>query len=571
MLLVEGAGKLTLLKSSVQTMPNFWMSLFHIPDFICDEIEVKMNAFLWSGGAHGKGLRWIGWKNLCVPKDFGGLGLKELKKFNLAMIAKQGWRLLTEANSLVSAVMKARYYPESSIIHAELGNNPSYVWRGIYQALSVVKAGARRKIGDGKDTRVWNVPWLPDVQDGYVRTGRSDWMSDIKVHNLMSMDEKSWDIDVLTDILCTRDVELIKTIPIPHVERQDSWYWLLDEKGVFSVKSCYRWLQGECMNQYTYLWKKIWNMKLPEKVTNFLWRLCKGCLPTNVALASRHVDVPTGCPWCHSLAETDVHVIFSCDFARTVWQNTGLLQLIQSALSDTACEMFTKIFENGSREQGVEIGMISWSIWNRRNRWVWDRINGSVHGVRYAAGHLLRDWRETQLRIDQSKFLENAGARVWSPPKAGWLKVNIDAAVFIDGSIGVGAVIRDDQARFVAARGKRIAGAWKAREAEAIGLKEALSWVIDKGYTHCIFETDSYVLAAACNGNAGEAFFGTIVRDCMHFFQHVKPVLVTFIYRSANSAAHVLAKAVYSMPDTGEWHVTPPSFLNHVLDLEMII
>ncbi|KAL8149608.1 uncharacterized protein LOC141704125 [Apium graveolens] len=341
-----------------------------------------MNAFLWGGGAHGKGLRWISWKNLCVPKDFGGLGLKELKTFNLAMIAKQGWRLLIEANSLVSAVMKARYYPESSIIHAELGNNPSYVWRGIYQALSVVKAGARRKIGDGKDTLVWNVPWLPDAQDGYVRTVRSDWMIDIKVNNLMSMDEKSWDIDVLTDVLCPRDVELIRTIPIPHVERQDSWYWMLDE---------------------------------------------------------------------------------------------------------TACEMFTKIFENGSREQGIEIVMISWSIWNRRNRWVWDRINGSVHGVRYAASHLLRDWKETKLRIDQSKFLEIAGARVWSPPKAGWLKINIDAAVFIDGNIGVGAVIRDDQARFVAARGKRIAGAWKSREAEALGLKEALSWVIDRGYTHCIF------------------------------------------------------------------------------------
>lgn len=40
------AGKLTLLKSSTQTAPNFWMSLFLIPDEICDEIEKKMNAFL---------------------------------------------------------------------------------------------------------------------------------------------------------------------------------------------------------------------------------------------------------------------------------------------------------------------------------------------------------------------------------------------------------------------------------------------------------------------------------------------------------------------------------------------
>lgn len=39
------AGKLTLLKSAAQTIPNFWMSLFLIPYSICDEIEKLMNEF----------------------------------------------------------------------------------------------------------------------------------------------------------------------------------------------------------------------------------------------------------------------------------------------------------------------------------------------------------------------------------------------------------------------------------------------------------------------------------------------------------------------------------------------
>ena len=44
---ISKAGKLTLVKSSAQTTPNFWMSLFLILDSICDEIKRKMNAFLW--------------------------------------------------------------------------------------------------------------------------------------------------------------------------------------------------------------------------------------------------------------------------------------------------------------------------------------------------------------------------------------------------------------------------------------------------------------------------------------------------------------------------------------------
>ena len=102
-----------------------------------------------------------------------------------------------------------------------------------------------------------------------------------------------------------------------------------------------------------------------------------------------------------------------------------------------------------------------------------------------------------------------------------------------------------------------------------MALKEALSWVMAKGYNHCVFETDSYELATACNGRLGEAYFGTIVMDCIHMLKHICPVLVDFAYRSSNSAAHVLARAVYSMSNIGEWVVTPPKFLTHVLDLDL--
>ncbi|XP_074326484.1 putative mitochondrial protein AtMg00310 [Apium graveolens] len=161
------AGKLTLVGIAAQTTPNFWMSLFLILDAICYEIERKMNAFLW-GNATGRGVKWITWKKLCVSKEFGGLGLKELKKFNTAMLAKQGWRLLLEANPLVSTVMKAKYYPQADILNADLGNNPSYVCRGIVAALEVLKSGARRRIGNGENTLVWRDPWLPDVSNGYI-------------------------------------------------------------------------------------------------------------------------------------------------------------------------------------------------------------------------------------------------------------------------------------------------------------------------------------------------------------------------------------------------------------------
>ena len=69
---------------------------------------------------------------------------------------------------------------------------------------------------------------------------------------------------------------------------------------------------------------------------------------------------------------------------------------------------------------------------------------------------------------------------------------------------------------------------------------------------HCIIESDSQVLVNACKGSPGEAIFGTIVGDCIQILKHINPVLVRFVYLSANNVAHTLVKATYSMSEDRE-------------------
>ena len=47
---------------------------------------------------------------MCWPKETGGLGFRDLQSFNLAMLAKQGWRLIQNEDSLVSRILRAKYY-----------------------------------------------------------------------------------------------------------------------------------------------------------------------------------------------------------------------------------------------------------------------------------------------------------------------------------------------------------------------------------------------------------------------------------------------------------------------------
>ncbi|KAL0290929.1 UNVERIFIED_CONTAM: putative mitochondrial protein [Sesamum calycinum] len=122
--LLSQAGRGVLIKAVLQSIPTNVMSCFRLPDYFLHEIEVMMANFWW----HSKGERcthWVGWSEMCKPKEEGGLGFRELKTFNRALLAKQGWRLIKKPDSLVSQTLKAKYFPGLSFLDAQLGSRPS--------------------------------------------------------------------------------------------------------------------------------------------------------------------------------------------------------------------------------------------------------------------------------------------------------------------------------------------------------------------------------------------------------------------------------------------------------------
>ncbi|MCI34268.1 RNA-directed DNA polymerase (Reverse transcriptase), partial [Trifolium medium] len=68
-----------------------------------------MNSFWWGGGTNNKGIRWLAWDHMTPPKAQGGMGFRDLHSFNLAMIAKQGWNIMTHPHTLLAKLYKARW------------------------------------------------------------------------------------------------------------------------------------------------------------------------------------------------------------------------------------------------------------------------------------------------------------------------------------------------------------------------------------------------------------------------------------------------------------------------------
>jgi hypothetical protein len=68
----------------------------------------------------------MGWDKLGMSKAQGGLGYGDLENFNQALLAKQGWQLVQNPNSLVAHVLNAKYFPNSTFMESNMGYNPSF-------------------------------------------------------------------------------------------------------------------------------------------------------------------------------------------------------------------------------------------------------------------------------------------------------------------------------------------------------------------------------------------------------------------------------------------------------------
>lgn len=138
------------------------MSCFLLPKDIISKLQGAIAKFWWSTKANNRGLHWIAWEKICVPFEKGGLGFRDLYNFNLALRAKQLWRLLHHPTSLLARVLKGRYFRHTSPMEVKTSNSPSYGWRSILAAQDLLREGLRKTIGSGYNTRVWMDPMDPD-------------------------------------------------------------------------------------------------------------------------------------------------------------------------------------------------------------------------------------------------------------------------------------------------------------------------------------------------------------------------------------------------------------------------
>lgn len=142
-----------------------------------------------------------------------------IQAFNLALLGKQGWRLLTNPDRLITRLNKDRYFQRSDFLGAKVDHSPSYAWRSIWSSQFLFKEGNKWNIGNGGDLlSIWSSLWhdnclchgeslgCPDNLDGN--------LANLRVIEVVRPECKEWDEEALAAVLDMGSIEKIKKVPL---------------------------------------------------------------------------------------------------------------------------------------------------------------------------------------------------------------------------------------------------------------------------------------------------------------------------------------------------------------------
>ena len=164
-LYLSKGGRLTLLRSTLSSLPTYFLSLFTIPISVAHRIEKLQRDFLWGGMGNDFKHHLVGWDKVCVPKAKGGLGVWSLVLFNKALLGKWLWWFGLEENNLWRRVLVAKYRVELGGWRTNpiRGAHGCSLWKGILSGWDDYFQHVQFAVGQGNRVCFWEDKWCGDL------------------------------------------------------------------------------------------------------------------------------------------------------------------------------------------------------------------------------------------------------------------------------------------------------------------------------------------------------------------------------------------------------------------------
>lgn len=212
-----------------------------------------------------------------------------------------------------------------------------------------------------------------------------------------------------------------------------------------------------------------------------------------------------------------------------------------------------------------------WGIWIRRNAWVFNQKRIDVKEVIDRASRVSLEYKDAHESMSESLKGER-GSKRWQHPRAGSFKVNSDAAVFDNGQIGCGGVVRDATGDVMVACCGRMEGGYEVDVAEALSARFVLKIAWESGFRDIVMESDCLKLIAHLKlAKVETSSFGNLVYDILVLVASFNSVSFNHVCRDGNKVAHNLAHLSRSFSETRVWLEEVPREVQAFVSADLIV
>ncbi|GJX59329.1 RNA-directed DNA polymerase, eukaryota, reverse transcriptase zinc-binding domain protein [Tanacetum coccineum] len=260
--------------------------------FFADDSLFFLKASLSNGGDSDEHhIHWKNWKKLSQSKHQGGLGFRDFEAFNMALLAKQGWRLLINPDAFWGRILKGIYFLNSNFLVAKKGSHPSWFWSSLLHGRDLLLQGVRWQVGNGRRISFWTQKWVPFSDDFYIRSPLGPFHNRHNRNTVSDFIENGhWNVRKLREHILATEAEMVLQIPISQTGSSDKLIWHFDPKGQYTVKSGYKQaialistsvsIGESSANPSSKFWKVIWHIPVQPKIKLFLWKAISNSVAT---------------------------------------------------------------------------------------------------------------------------------------------------------------------------------------------------------------------------------------------------------------------------------------------------
>ncbi|KAL4614417.1 hypothetical protein ACB092_07G052900 [Castanea dentata] len=324
-------------------------------------------------------------------------------------------------------------------------------------------------IGIGEAVQIKEDWWLLGRANCFVISPVPSLAPDVNISSLIDQDRVAWKTKVVQQMFLPHEADIILDIPLSIRRPDDRIIWAHMPSGMFTTCSAYKMLVS-CDTSSSV---GHWQLRVLNKIKNFVWRICNNALPTMVNLYRHHIIPSASCAQCNALPRDSLHAIWSMLewFHQTAPPHPNSFSELLASFMVSREEFKAEIFV-----------IIVWLLWNRCNAIQFGRPPLPVSSICSKAGSYLQEFLKAQ--TEELVPPRPPPMQYWRPPDPHCFKVNFDAVVFLCSSLaGISVIVRSNGGEVVGAMSSPIPMAQSVANLEALVCLKAIQFALEIGLT----------------------------------------------------------------------------------------